>query len=70
MTEAEHQLIIEQLERLISETHDTLERFEAAGMVEQMSKDYEQLLHILDQAVKQQREHALAMLDLNVDENK
>lgn len=63
MSEADYQRIIEALQDLIDETQSTLERFETAGMDEKMSEDYEKLLDILDQAVKQQREHTLAMLN-------
>ncbi|OUE42015.1 hypothetical protein BZY95_11045 [Billgrantia desiderata SP1] len=63
MSEADYQRIIDALQDLIDETQSTLERFETAGMDEKMSEDYEKLLDILDQAVKQQREHTLAMLD-------
>ncbi len=63
MTEHDYQRIIDALQDLIDETQSTLERFETAGMDEKMSEDYEKLLDILDQAVKQQREHTLAMLE-------
>lgn len=62
MTPDEHQRVIDALQELIDETHSTLERFETSGMEEKMAEDYEMLLHILDQAVKQQRSHTLAML--------
>ncbi|MCE8025781.1 hypothetical protein [Billgrantia aerodenitrificans] len=64
MSEADYQRIIDALQDLIDETQSTLERFETSGMDEKMSEDYEKLLEILDQAVKQQREHTLAMLRL------
>lgn len=63
MTEAEYQRVINELEALIQHTRSTIERFEATGMDERMPADYEQLLTILDQAIKQQREHTLAMLE-------
>lgn len=63
MGEADYQRIIDALQDLIDETKSTLERFETSGMDEKMSEDYEKLMDILDQAVKQQREHTLAMLD-------
>lgn len=63
MTPDEHQRVIDALQELIDETHSTLERFETSGMDEKMPADYEKLLTILDNAVKQQREHTLAMLD-------
>lgn len=63
MGEADYQRIIDALQALIDETQSTLERFETSGMDEKMSEDYEKLLDILDQAVKQQRGHTLAMLE-------
>ncbi|MGL6212511.1 hypothetical protein [Billgrantia desiderata] len=63
MSEEDYQRVIEALQDLIDEIQSTLERFETAGMEEKMSEDYEKLLDILDQAVKQQRGHTLAMLD-------
>ncbi|XKH60306.1 hypothetical protein LG290_00535 [Halomonas sediminis] len=62
MTPADHQRLIDKLQAVIDETQHTLERFEATGMDEQMPEDYGQLLSILDDAVKQQREHTQAML--------
>lgn len=63
MNTDQHQRVIDELQSLIDETQSTLERFETAGMDEKMTEDYEKLLDILDQAVKQQREHTLAMLN-------
>ncbi|MCE8014396.1 hypothetical protein HOP54_13100 [Halomonas daqingensis] len=63
MSEADYQRVIDALQALIDETQSTLERFETAGMVEKMPQDYGRLLAILDDAVKQQRAHTLAMLN-------
>lgn len=63
MTVDEHQQVIDELQTVLDDTRATMERFEAIGMDEQMSEDYDKLLDILDNAVKQQREHTLAMLD-------
>ena len=63
MTEGEQQHVIDELQTIIDDTQRTLERFEATGMDEQMAVDYGLLQDILDQAVKQQREHTLAMLN-------
>ncbi|QOR39203.1 hypothetical protein HNO52_12270 [Billgrantia diversa] len=65
MTEDEHQQVISQLESVICETRETLAAFEVTGMDEQMPEDYDKLLTILDQSVKQQREHTWAMLGLS-----
>ncbi|WP_445157874.1 hypothetical protein [Halomonas sp. E14] len=67
MSEENYQQVIDALQDLIDETQSTLERFETAGMVEKMPKDYDRLLGILDDAVKQQRSHTLAMLQLPVE---
>ncbi|WFE70725.1 hypothetical protein P8S55_13160 [Halomonas sp. M1] len=62
MNAQEHQKIIEELQALIDDTQATLTRFEETGMDKEMPEDYNKLLEILDGAVKQQREHTLAML--------
>jgi flagellar biosynthesis chaperone FliJ len=64
MREAEYQQVIDELEQVIQDTRTTIERFESSGMGEQMPEDYDKLLVILDDAVKQQREHTQAMLRL------
>jgi len=63
MNKTDHQRVINELQTVIDETQHTLDRFEATGMDEQMLEDYEVLLVILDDAVAQQREHTMAMLD-------
>ena len=63
MNETDHQRVINELQAVIDDTQHTLDRFEATGMDEQMPDDYEKLLIILNDAVKQQREHTLAMLE-------
>ncbi|MYL25163.1 hypothetical protein GLV89_15455 [Halomonas alkaliantarctica] len=63
MTNEEHQRVIDELQAVINETQQTIERFEHTGMDAEMPEDYEKLLAILDDAVKQQREHTRVMLD-------
>ena len=63
MTVDEHQQVIDGLQGVIDDTQQTIDRFEATGMDEKMNEDYEKLLDILNDAVKQQRGHTLAMLD-------
>lgn len=58
----QHQLIIDKLQLLIDDTQATLVRFEQEGMDIEMADDYNKLLDILDDAIKQQREHTKAML--------
>ncbi|MBR2514864.1 MAG: hypothetical protein IKE45_12820 [Halomonas sp.] len=62
MTNDEQQHVIDELQALINDTQATLKRFEDTGMDEQMLEDYDKLLEVLDNAIKQQREHTLAML--------
>lgn len=62
MTNDEQQHVIDELQALINDTQATLKRFEDTSMDEQMPEDYGKLLEVLDNAVKQQREHTLAML--------
>ncbi|WP_447044418.1 hypothetical protein [Vreelandella sp. H-I2] len=62
MKATEHQEVIEKLEALIRETQATIDRIEIYGLNNTMPDDYQALLDILDNAIKQQREHTLAML--------
>ena len=62
MTSDEQQRVIDELQGVIDDTQKTIDRFEATGMDEQMAEDYDKLLDILDDAVKQQQAHTLAML--------
>lgn len=63
MTPEEYENVIDELQTVIDETQTTLKRFENTGMDGEMPEDYETLLAILDDAVKQQRGHTQAMLD-------
>ncbi|TMU28853.1 hypothetical protein E0L35_01665 [Halomonas sp. ATBC28] len=63
MTSEEYEHVIDELQTVIDETQATLKRFEKTGMNDGMPGDYETLLAILDDAVKQQREYTQAMLD-------
>lgn len=62
MAPDDHQRVIDELQVFIDDTQHTIDRFEATGMDEQMPEDYDKLLDILDDAVKQQREHVMVML--------
>tara|TARA_R100000988_G_C3933912_1_gene132816 strand:+ start:167 stop:358 length:192 start_codon:yes stop_codon:yes gene_type:complete len=62
MTDDDHQRVINELQQVIDDTQATLTRFEATGMDEEMPVDYDKLLTILDDAIKQQREHTQALL--------
>lgn len=63
MTNQEHQRVIDELQMVIDDTQATLKRFEETSMDEGMPEDYEKLLTVLNDAVKQQREHTRVMLD-------
>ncbi|NYS59728.1 hypothetical protein [Vreelandella salicampi] len=62
MTPDEHEHVIDELQAVIDDTQATLKRFENTSMEDEMPEDYEKLLTILDDAVKQQREHTRVML--------
>lgn len=62
MNNSQHQLTIDKLQLLIDGTQATLACFEQKGMDIEMADDYIKLLDILDDAIKQQREHTKAML--------
>lgn len=62
MTIDEHQQVTDELQAVIDDTQQTIARFEATGMDKQMPEDCEQLMTILNDAVKQQRVHVWAML--------
>lgn len=62
MNAHEHQKNIEELQALIDDTQATLTRFEETGMDGGMLEDYDKLLIILDEAIKQQRVHTRALL--------
>lgn len=58
----ENEQVILKLETLIRETQTTIDRVETYGLNNTMPEDYQALLDILDNAIKQQREHTQAML--------
>lgn len=58
----ENEQVILKLETLIRETQTTIDRVETYGLNNTMPVDYQALLGILDEAIKQQREHTIAML--------
>lgn len=62
MTLEERQQVINELHKVIDDTQATLKRFEESGLEGEMPEDYEKLLAILDDAVKQQLEHTQVML--------
>lgn len=62
MTPKQHQKIINDLQNIITETIDLMDRFEEKGMQEDMAADYQELHEILARATKQQRQHMQALL--------
>ncbi|WP_447927947.1 hypothetical protein [Vreelandella sp. EE27] len=62
MREHEHQQVIAKLQQVIDDTQATLCRAEDHGLDVSMPGDYAHLLDILDNAIKQQREHTNVML--------
>lgn len=62
MTSDDHQHVINELQKVIDDTQATLTRFEETGMDEERPADYDNLMTILDDAIKQQREHTQALL--------
>lgn len=62
MTPEQHQKIIDELQDVITQIIDLLDRFEDEGMQTALAKDYEQLHQILAKATKQQRRHIREMI--------
>tara|TARA_R110000850_G_scaffold57940_1_gene135137 strand:- start:327 stop:521 length:195 start_codon:yes stop_codon:yes gene_type:complete len=62
LKDSDHQNIINKLQILIDDTQKMLSRFEKEGMDYEMADDYNKLLGILDDAIKQQRAHTKGML--------
>ncbi|WP_336269865.1 hypothetical protein [Vreelandella arctica] len=61
-TQGDHQRVIHELQALIGDTQTTLRSFEETGMDANMPEDYDKLLAILDDAIKQQREYTKMLL--------
>lgn len=62
MTLDDLQRLNNDLQQVIDDTQATLTCFEETGMDEKMPAYYEKLLTILDDAIKQQREHTKGLL--------
>jgi len=63
MQENDYQRVIRELDQLIQDTRQLIERFDSTGMDERMQQDYEKLLAIYDQAIKDQTYYTRAMLN-------
>lgn len=67
MTPQDHETVILKLDALIRDTQVLIDKVVHHGLDQTQPEDFEQLLAILDSAVKQQREHTLAMLKASSD---
>ena len=63
MTPQDHETVILELDALIRDAQTLLDKVMHHGLDQTQAEDYDRLLAILDSAVKQQREHTLAMLN-------
>ncbi|QHD51025.1 hypothetical protein [Vreelandella aquamarina] len=63
MTSMDHETVVLELDTLIRDTQTLIDKVEQCGLDQTQADDYDQLLIILDSAVKQQRAHTLAMLN-------
>ncbi len=68
MSPDDHERVALELEKVIRDTQATIDQAEAYGLDKTMLEDYDRLLDILNKAIKQQREHTLAMLSHEVPE--
>ena len=66
MTHQDHENVILKLDVLIRDIQTLIDRVEHHGVHHTLPEDYDQLLMILDSAVKQQREHTQAMLNASL----
>lgn len=62
MQASDYQRVIDELEKLVQDTKQLVERFDSTGMDEEMQEDYNKLLAIYDQAIKDQACYTRAML--------
>jgi hypothetical protein len=58
----EHEQVALELETLIRDTQAAIDQVETYGLNKTMPEDYQALLDILDDAIKQQCEHTQGML--------
>ena len=70
MTPQQLQTVIDELQDLIKQTIDLMDRFENKDMQQTLTADYKKLHRILTQATKQQRLHMQALIDSQKIDNK
>ena len=62
MQENDYLRVIHELEKLTQDTKQLIERFDGTGMDKEMQEDYDKLLAIYDQVIKDQAYYTRAML--------
>lgn len=70
MTPQQLQIVIDELQDVIKQTIDLMDRFEDREMQNTLTADYEKLHHILTEATQQQRLHMQALIDSQKTNNK
>lgn len=63
MTPPQLQTVIDELQDVIKQTIDLMDRFENKEMQQTLTADYKKLHRILTKATKQQRLHMQALID-------
>ena len=70
MTPKQLQIVINELQDLITQTIELMDRFEDKDMQQTLTADYKKLHRILTKATKQQRLHMQALIDSQKTDNK
>lgn len=55
MSDNDYRQVLSELERLLQDTAETLQRFEETGMDQELAEDYETLLAIQAEALREQQ---------------
>lgn len=63
MTPQQLQTVIDELQDLITQTIELMNRFEDKAIQKTLAEDYKKLHHILTKATKQQRQHMQTLID-------
>jgi hypothetical protein len=61
--DSDHRHVLDELESLLRETAKTLERFQSTGMDQVLPDDYQKLLVIQAEALREQQVHLSALRD-------
>ena len=70
MTPQQLQTVIDELQDVIKQTIDLMDKFENKDMQQTLTADYKKLHRILTKATKQQRLHMQALIDSQKTDNK